>query len=65
METFHITVINNDGQTVLNGNMSSVPRIGEKIISNGYRFMVKDVVYDFGYNTHYGPINVVVHVCLT
>lgn len=62
MPTFHIIVLNKDGQTVLKGDANFVPRIGEKIVSNGYKFVVKDVVYDFGYGTHHEPIFVTIHV---
>ena len=59
---FDITVICNDGQKVLNGYVNSVPRIGEKVISNGNKFVVKDVVYDFGYGTHHNQIKVNIYV---
>ena len=40
MPTFHIVVVNKDGQTVLKGDTLFVPRIGEKLISSGNKFMV-------------------------
>ena len=62
MPTFHMIVLNKDGQTVLKGDTPFVPRIGEKLISSGNKFIVKDVIYDFGYGTHHLPIFVAVHV---
>lgn len=62
MPTFHIIVLDKSGQTVLKGDTNFVPKIGEKLISNGYKFKVKDVIYDFGHGTHHEPIFVAVHV---
>ena len=62
MSVFNIVVININGQTVSSGKLPFVPRIGEKIKSNGNLFVVKDVVYDFGYDTYYGQMNVTIHV---
>ena len=59
---FDITVFNIDGQKILNGYLNSVPRFGEKIISNGNKFVVRDVFYDFGYGMHNNQIKVKIYV---
>ena len=62
MQTFHIILINIDGQIIAKGDMPFVPRIGEQVISNERTFNVKNVIYDFGRDKQTLPINVAVRV---
>jgi hypothetical protein len=48
------------GNHILSGSTYFVPRVGEKVKSNGITFKVEDVTYDFGYGTYSGVTKVTI-----
>ena len=60
MHLFEIAMVNLGGAHILSATTNFVPRVGEKVKSNGITFKVEDVTYDFGYGTHSGVIIVTI-----